>query len=262
MISITLPSIKPEILVTALENLDASTKGLFEVIVVSPYAPRVPLSHGKLVWIEEKEQRGVAAGHEAAFAAAEGEFVFAWADDHIIEGAWDDHVLYEFEDRETECQGPLSLGMRSPEPHNSVNTIFGRFYPCFPFMRRLDVSLVGGWLSGAYRAGFSDSDLGLRVWGMGGRCEWTRVRPIRPTTQPWKYVPGFEDWLRADVRRLLDAHRELAGGWGFTAPEFNVGVEPERHLALVEGYTVCEPDAYEFWRKRRHADALQHLQPQ
>jgi GT2 family glycosyltransferase len=260
MISITLPSLYPEILVTCLENLDASTAGPFEVVVVGPEKPRVGLKRGTLVWIEEHEQRGIAAAHEQAFRASEGSFVLAWADDHLMEGGWDNAALSEFGARERTGK-IFSLGLRHTPPHDHVQTIFGRFYPCFPLMRRADVLSVGGWLSGAFRHGFSDSDLALRVWESGGRCEWSNVRPVR-VTQGSARGPkpvGYEEALNADRDLLVRGWRHIVEteGWDCSdASRFNTWISPAMPLFDTEERTVFHPFPAEFWAQREARKAL------
>ncbi len=274
MISITLPSLYPETLVSCLENLDASTAGRFEVIVVGPHQPRVGIKNGDLVWIEERpeEARGIAAAHEKAFAAAAGEFIFAYADDHLLEGGWDNAALVEFNEREGRTREHLAnifcLGLRETPPHDEVHVSFGRYYANFPIMRRRDVNALRGWLSGKFKVGYSDTDLSLRVWHAGGRCEWSKCRPLRPTQQNTRAKEGgasYEALLHSDMQTLFHRWPEIASEWTpnyKTNPErhpgrdFNVSIGPGMALFDEDGRTVFCPDPRIFWTARELRSAF------
>ncbi len=260
MISITLPSLYPETLVSCLENLDASTAGRFEVIVVGPHRPRVGLKKGTLVWVEEfpEQARGIAAAHEKAFAAAAGDFVFAYADDHLLEYGWDNAALVEFNERER--ASIFCLGLRETPPHDEVHVSFGRYYANFPIMRRRDVYTVGGWLSGKFKVGYSDTDLSLRVWHAGGHCEWSKCRPLRPTQQNAR-SKGAEHQaaLHDDMQLLFHRWPDLASEWTpnfkqnplrHPGRDFNVSVSPSMRLFDNAARTINCPDAREFWARR------------
>ncbi len=269
MISITLPSLYPETLVSCLENLDASTAGRFEVIVVGPHQPRIGLRNGDLVWIEERPEdaRGISAAHEKAFAAAAGDFVFAYADDHLLEYGWDNAALVEFNKREDALSHLfLCLGLRETPPHDEVHVSFGRYYANFPIMRRRDVYEVGGWLSGKFKVGYSDTDLSLRVWRAGGLCEWSKCRPLRPTQQNTR-SKGAEHQaaLHDDMQLLFYRWPDLASEWTpnlIQNPErhpgrdFNVSIGPGMALFDDDGRTVFCPDPMVFWTARELRSAF------
>lgn len=177
-ISITLPSLYPEALGRALANIRDATRSEHEVIVVSPEPPPPIVSqHGRLIWLLETRSTGCNAAHMASVAKAEGEFVTAWVDDHFYADGWDVLAVQDFTEREEvfhrKAPGQtFELGLRHVNPTH-VGSEFGIYYPYFPFMRLADVRRVG-WLTDEYRTGFADSDLAMRVWSSGGRCEWSR----------------------------------------------------------------------------------------
>lgn len=177
LVSITLPSLYPEALQRALTNIETATRCEYQVIVVSPFEVQRSLRGGELIWVQEKDSTGCNAAHMAAFEHATGEFVTGWVDDHFYADGWDVMAVKNFKEREhvfhkTNPGGPFELGLRHVWPTH-VGTEFGIYYPYFPFMRRTDAERVG-WLTDEYRTGFADSDLAMRVWSIGGRCEWTR----------------------------------------------------------------------------------------
>ena len=227
MISITLPSLYQETLVVTLESIGQRSYGDIEAIVVSPFDPRHfgtliqdtnsgdadrggRYAKRSLIWVREMEPKGCAAAHSAAYAASTGEFIFPFADDLTLDDRWDFDLIEDFHEKEQGCE-IFSLGLRHVDTPN-VSAVFGRFYPCFPLMRRSAVEAVGGWLSGDYRYGLSDADLGLRVWSRGGRCEWSKVRAIRQQ-HCFHRNSASEIGLAKDTELLFDRWKGFADGY-------------------------------------------------
>ena len=244
MISVTLPSLYPEVLGTCLDNLGWTARGRIEIIVVSPFNPEATArsDDGIVVWVRETEPRGIAAAHALAAQHATGDYLFAWADDHLMMDGWDEAAVAEHE--EGRKHSPIfSLGLRHVAPHDNVETIFGMYYGCFPLMLRRDVEKVGGWLHEGFRAGFSDADLGLRVWEGAGRCEWSTARVVRPTqnnvrTGGWE-PKAHEDALREDLGLLCRRHEWIARDWpAHDASLVNVGVNPDRTRLVTDLNTI------------------------
>jgi hypothetical protein len=164
MISITLPSIHPGRLARTIKNIEETTRGSWEAIVVSPFQP---LDHPNVKWAHEPpaESRGANSAHTVAANAAIGDYLVAWVDDHLFVDRWDESALEEF--RCLRNSRIFALGLRNAK---HIGTVFGKYYPYFPMMERAQVSEVGGWLSGDYRVGFADCDLAMRVYKAGGKC--------------------------------------------------------------------------------------------
>jgi hypothetical protein len=244
MISVTLPSLYPEVLVTCLDNMRWTARGRLEILVVSPFQPPVGAwggggrGGGEVIWVREMQRLGIAAAHAQAAAKATGDYLFPWADDHLMMDGWDEAAVAEHENIRFKPglkDAPiLSLGLRAIAPHDKVELMFGKYVPCWPLMLRSDVEKVGGWLNGGFRAGYSDADLGLRVWEAGGRCEWSKVRPVRPTqnnVRPGQWESGAHaDALRADLDLLCSRHEDAARGWPtHDASLCNVSVDLDAH---------------------------------
>jgi hypothetical protein len=164
MISITLPSIHPGRLARTIENIEATTRGPWEAIVVSPFRP---VDHPNVKWICELETEplGANSAHAVAVYSAVGDYLVAWVDDHLFVDRWDESALEEF--RCLRNSRIFALGLRNAK---HIGTVFGKYYPYFPMMERMQVSEVGGWLSGDYRIGFADCDLAMRIYKAGGTC--------------------------------------------------------------------------------------------
>lgn len=186
LISITLPSIHPGPLARTIGNIEDTTLSEVEIIVVSNFS--IPkLTRHRVVHLHETERFGPNAGHAFAAQYATGDFITAWVDDHIYVEGWDERATNEFVTREAKFQlsapkvprmeRPFLLGLRHAD-RSIIGTVFGRYYPYFPFMRRIDAIRLG-WLSGDYAVGFADCDLAMRVWDAGGMCAPTHAGIVK-----------------------------------------------------------------------------------
>ncbi len=242
MISITLPSLHPEALAAALANLAATTRGPYEVLVVSPFEPWGVPSNTVFRWFREENPAGCAAAHAVAARHAQGDLVFAFADDHEMVDGWDLQALVEFDNRCPYDRTPFCLGLRGAHSGH-VGTNWGVYYPYFPIMARAPARRLG-WIGNDYHLGFGDSDLAMRVWASGGRCEWTDAGLIRPT--PSDKRKGDEDaalYAQADLDLFVGRWWPRFGApsmWPTprTLRDFNLDLRPEDNLDLVEGNTI------------------------
>lgn len=234
MISITLPSIFPETLRKAHDNIVASTAGPFELIVVADF-DRPSWASDRVVWVRETERRGVAHAHTVAAHHATGAFITATADDCVYVPGWDTAAIANYDRRASRARAMLCLGLH----FGLVGTVFGIYYPNFPFLRRADALRIG-YFDGNYRRAFTDSDLGLKVWSVGGRCEFTNDRLIEVTAEDKR--KGTEACPPSDLRRFLD---RWAGryGQGFDTSHMraiNIDFDPDLHPELVDGFSIYD----------------------
>ncbi len=243
-ISITLPSIHQDCLEVALANLEKTTKHEHEIIVVSPFR----VFGENVVWIKESEPNGCAAAHARAARFAQGYYLFPFADDHEMVDFWDVNALDEFVKKcSPHANRPFALGLRGI--HSShVGTNYGMYYPYFPFMRRADVAKIG-WICGDYRRGFGDSDLAMRVWDAGGRCEWSENTYIRPTTDDKRKETERSHrsgaaYTVSDLATFVKCWGPKYGqGWGSGIDDFNLDLRPEqnRHLSIGNTFYCNDP---------------------
>ncbi len=129
--------------------------------------------------MKEVNPQGCAAAHAVATRHVQGDLVLAFADDHEMVDGWDCEALVEFDNRRPKDLSAFCLGLRGAHSGH-VGTNWGVYYAYFPLMQLADVRRLG-WIGDDYRGGFGDSDLAMRVWASGGRCEWTTAGLIRPT---------------------------------------------------------------------------------
>jgi hypothetical protein len=244
-ISISLPSIYEPCLVRTLKNLRDATRDELEVILVSPINPRVEGTEHFVKWIEEPVGTGTGcnAGHAAAFEHMTGEFCMPWVDDHLLADGWDVMALANYKERERAFHAtvkgkgkPFVLGLHHAWPHH-VGTQFGMFYSYFPLVRRTHLKKVG-WFDPAFKKGFADGDLALRVWSAGGRCEWSE-RALLVVT----HEDDRKDGVMFDLSDLdLFVNRwapRYGKGWDVSHIRgFNLDIEPYFFPDLTEGNTI------------------------
>lgn len=236
MISITLPSLYPHKLERALENLRETTRGVYEVIVVSPFEPK-RRPRDEIVWLRETANKGANNAHARAALIAHGDFLLAWVDDHLLAPGWDDAAVAELHALQIVNRRSV-LGLRHADVKH-VGTVFGHYYPYFPFTTR---DLVGafGWFDGAFRRGFADCDLGLRFWNCGGYCSWSGPLVTR-CEDDHKNLPDDEaGYEREDLELFLARWRSRFGDawYTHTIRDFNVDVVPEDIPRAVKDGTL------------------------
>ena len=232
MISITLPSIFPDALRRAHDNIAASTVGPYELVIVADFE-RPSWVSDRVVWVREVERRGCAHAHTVAAGHATGEFITATADDCAYLPGWDVAAIANYRRRAADAGRMLCLGLH----YGLVGTVFGIYYANFPFLRRVD-ALTLGYFDGNYKKGFTDSDFCLKVWSVGGRCEFTERRLIEITAEDKR--KGTEDCPANDLGYFLDKWAARYGR-GFDTSHMraiNVDFDPELYPELVDGFSV------------------------
>lgn len=204
-VSLILPSIVPELLDRALENIYATAEMEdYEIIVVSPFEVRKP----RVVWVPETELRGVIAAHAAAYAVATGDILAALSDDVTWEPGWLARVVDFVESRE-KLYFPYASGFVVLVDDNRfgiATTMYGYYYPTWTAISRRSVEAIGGYFSTEFYAAFSEADLGLRIWEKGGRCELcptARLRLIPNRNEEYPVATHGQRRFAADQQTFL-----------------------------------------------------------
>lgn len=153
MISVLLPSVRPDRLPFALQSIPAAAAGLpYEVIVVADFGPE---DYPQTTWIVEPRE-GVIHAIQTAYTASRGEYVFVFNDESTLEpGAL--RALY---------YAGLADPWRvlSPHHHPPFNfAYYGRPFAAFPFVRRDLVDELGGLFDTAYKGFYADPDFSMRA---------------------------------------------------------------------------------------------------
>ena len=238
-VSITLPSIFPDALDRALANIRATTKGDYEVVVVSPFR----VAAADVLWVEETERNGCAFAHTVAARHATGDFITATADDCDYMPAWDQRMIQIYSERAPRDGRNFCLGLH----YGLLGSVFGIYYANFPFMRR-DQALSLGYFDGNYKKGFTDSDLGFKVWSSGGRCEYSVERLIEITAEDNR--KAGEDCPPDDLKYFVEKWGSKYGH-GFDSSymrAINVDFDPEANPEFVDNRTVFNNSPEFVWR--------------
>jgi hypothetical protein len=233
-ISFTLPSVFPDDLNRTLDTVYAATRTVdYEIVVVS----RFEVSKPKVKWVREDEARGCVPAHAVAFANSTGDFVLAFSDDVTLAPGWDADAMANFHEREPGGQ-PFSLGLNLST--RIIGTVFGIYYPFFPLVRRSTLETLG-FFSDSYQAHFADSDLALRIWEAGGRCEFSS-RPLIVHHDPKRDEGRTRKYksLPQDMAIFSERWKAKYGrGWNTSRLEdFNLDINPATQLTLVSDNTV------------------------
>lgn len=234
LVSIVLPSVFPGHLHATLDVIAAHTRSIdYEVIVVSPFEVNRP----KVKWVREDQPRGNVPANVSAFPHAAGEFVLACADDAVLVPDWDAHCLANFQARER-GQSLFCLGLNLST--RIVGTVFGIYYPYFPFARRSCFQTVG-FYDEAYQAHFADADMALRIWSSGGRCEFSE-RPLIVHSEPDRDAARTRKStaLDADMATFLARWAPRHGaGWPTSGYlDFNHGINALTQLTFSSGNSI------------------------
>lgn len=208
-VSITLPSLRPDLLSDCVRVLHASA-GFddFEIIVVSPFEAAGP----RLRWIPEAEPAGNCRAHALAYTHATGDIIVALTDYVWPRSNWLVNLVRFIERMEARhfpfCAGQFWVNATKFGP--MLGTLFGRHYAYYPAASRRSLEAVGGWYSPEFMTGYGDCDLGLRMWEAGGQ-----VRPCWDSVIMSSYrrdtIPTGKQGLK---HRILEDKSIFEEKWG------------------------------------------------
>ena len=209
-VSITLPSLFPDLLARALAAIEAAIGGIeYEIVVVSPFEVR----HANVVWVREEAPSGNIAAQNLAYRQCTGDVIATMTDDIVPQPGWMaralDHLLAG------ERRNALFVTGVSHVPF--AGTVFGIYYPFLPLARRSTFEAVGGYFAPEFHAHYGDPDLGLRVWAAGGRAEPLLpplVTPLGAARGSAPEAPAKRSSYRADRARFIAKWKDTFGrGW-------------------------------------------------
>jgi len=249
-ISFIMPSLFPNLAEPAIDRISQIMAGAdFEIVLAGPTDP----GHPQVLWVPDLELRGNCPANAMAFKASSGEVIVYLSDDVLLTQEWRDITLPSFIAKSRD--NPLLLGGFYAHPMR-VGTVFGRYYPWFGIGLRTSIIQLGGFFDEGYGAHFGDSDLALRFWSAGGRCEimpgnaleiLSRERPKR--NESGAFIQETEAITKEtkkahDLALLRSRWRDSVGrGWRMDVlRDFNHDIEPELLAVFCADQTVFWPD--------------------
>lgn len=153
MISILLPSIRPDKLPFAMASIPAAAEIVaYEVIVVADFGPE---EYPHTQWIV-RERHGVIDAIQTAYEASSGEYLFVMNDESSLDPGSLRSLYY----------AALADPWRVLSPYHVPDFNFqyyGLPFAAFPFVRRDLVEHVGGLFDTAYKGFYADPDFSLRA---------------------------------------------------------------------------------------------------
>lgn len=226
-VSVTLPSLRPELLAQCVDSLRQNA-GLndYEIVVVSPF----PVEGERIRWIEERERAGNCSAHATAYDHSTGDIVIAMSDYIIARRNWMRNVVEFIEEQESK-HFPFCAGLfwANTNPGPAIGAAFGYYYPYFPAATRRSFEAAGGYFSRAFMAHFGDSDLALRFWAAGGKCQpcWDAViSQSHLRTQITVGQTGLKERVDEDMATFVAKWRDsLGANWKTNRmTAFNIGL--------------------------------------
>lgn len=222
-ISVVISSLRPDELELTIDST-AMHRGLIEVVVVSPYPPKVrdfvkhipvPLPlEGDPIERDRKGEPSLSKKINLGLSATEGEYIVFNNDTLHFRPGWA-LVLLEHMKKNINNERPYLARFHLAE--NGVTgpcyTIFGMLYANLGCIRKADLEYIGGYLyDERMRTEYVDPDLSLRVWSVGGKvgtCQevvldvdpYIRVKKSSPDTLCQSYKMT---WRASDSAAFFD----------------------------------------------------------
>lgn len=165
MISVILPSVRPERLIDCLNGIVNGSIGIdVEIVLVTDY--EIPLQQEnidnlKIKWVYDPVRKGVVNAINKGVDVARGEYLFSLSDEAILgEGA--------LKHMEAFSQLNDNIPLLTPKHYPYYPFFYYKkaFAP-FPFIHRSLLDKVGYFIDPAYKAFYADPDLSMRVWEAG-----------------------------------------------------------------------------------------------
>lgn len=160
MISVILPSVRPDNLWRCLNAVDHASRGInIETIIVADFKPiYIPIS---AFWIYAPERKGTIDAINKGFDVSQGEYIFVTSDEAIL----GDGALVSLENM---CKFYDNKVLLSPAHVPDFPFFYyKKWFAAFPFAHRSLIDKVGGLFDPVYKSFYADPDLSLRAYTHG-----------------------------------------------------------------------------------------------
>ena len=197
LVSIIIPSIRPQEIEACLSSIDEYTEGFdYEVLVTAAFEIKKHLNTTRIVETEpEGTYRAVAQAYEYAL----GEYIVHIPDDARATPFWLSNMLDFMRPHDREVfEGSFRYYDKNGEGHQ--HGYYGKRFAAFICIRRDVADHIGGLMDTSYRSFYGDPDLGLRVWKGGGQ--------VKTCYNAWLQREDCLDDKRVYSRSLYFSHDE------------------------------------------------------
>ena len=176
MISVLLPSLRPELVKQRIEDFSTSTID-YELVIVSPF-----VVEGKNVkWVKESPFcKGSVAATNYALNYSSKDYVVYFSDD-VRPTSQCLETMYKFMEEKRKEVTPflgafkMLLGNREIGPFGA----YEKLYACYGCIHKKDIEEIG-FFSSEFVYSWADIDLSLRVWEKGGKVEICQDAIVKP----------------------------------------------------------------------------------
>lgn len=166
LVSIIIPSLRPDELEACLSSIDRFTKDLdYETLVITTFGIK---DHPNTIRVIEDKLEGTYKAVSLGYNIAKGEYVVHIPDDARATPFWLDNMLDFMVPHNGETfEGSFRYYDSNGEGHQ--HGYYGIHFAAFICIRKDVADRIGGLMDCSYRSFFGDPDLGLRVWHNGGQ---------------------------------------------------------------------------------------------
>lgn len=193
MISIILPSIRPELIARTIDNIMQSTYRDFEIIVIADYSIDCEWPEQVHWWVAKRE--GTVAAINAGHKKAKGDYYLLFNDESRLHPEALKELVY------------FSMGRTAiitPEHHPYFPFFYyKKFFAAFPFVSKEVLTILCNneyILDPQYKCFYSDPDLSLRAWERGIpvlTCEAAQLTHLN-NMQAYGHQENVDKYLGSD----------------------------------------------------------------
>jgi len=230
-VSILIPSMRPKEIRRCINSIHETIKDIeYEIIVISPLNLEKELikngSVKHIKFIKETKREGTTKGIEIGYKNSIGEYIFVIPDDTVLQTDCIKNLLKFSEEHKEELflTGPRGSNLWEIE---CEETIYGKYYPCNPFIKRVDVEKLGYLFDIEYKNYFQDPDLALRVLHNNGKVEickdaWCSNHVVLDKLTEERVIENFDD----DFNKFTEKWHSIYGKGFKKEPDLiNLGVK-------------------------------------
>lgn len=172
MISVILPTIRPENLARTLNSIESVVP--HEVIIIADFLGD---GHSKVKWIYDPVRKGTIDAIDRGYKAAHGDYIFVINDETVLHHECLD-ALYD----KAKSDNSILYTPRH-EPYFPF-FYYGKFFAAFPFASRKLLNRCGGLFDTVYKSFYADPDLSLRVYAIGSTIKIVEDAVITHLNRP------------------------------------------------------------------------------